>query len=107
MRGMSGGGFRLNAHDPNASDTSSIASTTTTTSTSAATPGGDDVGRRIWTETQWVNLSRQARDLGLPKLPYFDAETMVLSKEVNRKLWRQLVCFSLPAFYLAWVVNGE
>ncbi|ETN42455.1 uncharacterized protein HMPREF1541_01611, partial [Cyphellophora europaea CBS 101466] len=46
--------------------------------------------RRMWTETQWVNLSKQARDLGLPKLPYFDPATMLLSKEVNVKLWKQL-----------------
>jgi hypothetical protein len=45
----------------------------------------------MWTETTWTNLTIQAKNLGLPKLPYFDPKTMLLSKEVNVKLWRQLV----------------
>lgn len=59
----------------------------------------------IWCETQWTNLSMQAKKLDLPELPYFDPATMLLSKEVNVKLWNQLVCphpclagFSCPEF---------
>ena len=47
--------------------------------------------RQIWCDTQWTNLTMQAKTLGLPELPYFDPETMLLSKEVNVKLWNQLV----------------
>ena len=82
LRGMSGGGFRLNNDPPTTSRVSEDSTSTAKT---------EDIGRRMWTETQWVNLSRQARDLGLPKLPFFDPETMLLSKEVNDKLWKQLV----------------
>ncbi|KIW13666.1 hypothetical protein PV08_08857 [Exophiala spinifera] len=49
-----------------------------------------DERRGLWCETLWTNLSHQAKTLGLPVLPYFDAETMLLSKEVNHKLWIQL-----------------
>jgi len=47
--------------------------------------------KQMWCETQWSNLSMQAKKLELPELPYFDPETMLLSKEVNVKLWDQLV----------------
>lgn len=47
--------------------------------------------KQIWCDTQWSNLSMQAKKLELPELPYFDPETMLLSKEVNVKLWDQLV----------------
>lgn len=80
VRGMSGGGFRASE------DSHSIADTVSTTKSEK-----EDIGRRMWAETQWTNLSVQARDLGLPKLPYFDPETMLLSKEVNAKLWKTLV----------------
>ncbi|KAK5058853.1 hypothetical protein LTR84_011117 [Exophiala bonariae] len=46
--------------------------------------------RQLWCDTQWANLSMQAKKLELPELPYFDPETMLLSKEVNDKLWTQL-----------------
>jgi hypothetical protein len=48
--------------------------------------------RQMWCDTQWANLSIQAKKLELPELPYFDPETMLLSKDVNDKLWTQLVC---------------
>lgn len=48
-------------------------------------------GRAVWCETQWTNLSLQAKKLGMPKLPYFDPKTMLLSKEVNYKMWKQLL----------------
>jgi hypothetical protein len=92
MRGMSGGGFRLDQNSSSNTTNGDNASIADTITSSTSGTAAEDLGRRIWTETQWVNLSRQARDLGLPKLPYFDESTMVLSKEVNRKLWRQLVC---------------
>ncbi|KIX09063.1 uncharacterized protein Z518_00141 [Rhinocladiella mackenziei CBS 650.93] len=50
----------------------------------------NDNQKAIWCETQWTNLTVQARKLELPTLPYFDPETMLLSKEVNHKLWSQL-----------------
>ncbi|KAK6380679.1 uncharacterized protein PV06_09841 [Exophiala oligosperma] len=50
----------------------------------------NDDRRGLWCETQWTNLSQQAKTLGLPVLPYFDPETMLLSKEINHKLWIQL-----------------
>lgn len=50
----------------------------------------------MWCQTQWTNLSMQAQTLGLPKLPYFDPKTMLLSKEVNVKMWKQLVSPSAP-----------
>jgi hypothetical protein len=76
MRGMSGAGMQ--------DESSSVTSTSTTSS-------NRDALKLMWCETQWVNLSLQARNLGLPKLPYFDPKTMLLSKEVNVKLWKQLV----------------
>ena len=51
----------------------------------------DDVGRKVWCETQWVNLSRQARELGLPSQPWFVRETGLLSKEVSGGLWKSLI----------------
>lgn len=52
----------------------------------------DDTARKaIWCDTQWTNLSLQAKKLELPTLPYFDPDSMLLSKEVNAKLWGQLV----------------
>ncbi|KAG9770173.1 hypothetical protein KCU88_g6689, partial [Aureobasidium melanogenum] len=50
----------------------------------------NDDKKTVWCETQWTNLSIQAKKLDMPTLPYFDPETMLLSKEVNRKLWNQL-----------------
>ncbi|EXJ91740.1 hypothetical protein A1O3_00290 [Capronia epimyces CBS 606.96] len=49
-----------------------------------------DARKTLWCETQWTNLSMQAKRLDMPKLPYFEADTMLLSKDVNRKLWVQL-----------------
>ena len=66
----------------------------TTSILSSETSSANDIAKKTWTETQWANLSLQAKNLGLPKLPYFDPETMLLSKEVNKKLWRQLVGIS-------------
>jgi hypothetical protein len=48
-------------------------------------------GRAVWCESQWTNLSFQAKKLGMPKLPYFDTKTMLLSKEVNYRMWKQLL----------------
>ncbi|KIX99494.1 uncharacterized protein Z520_05070 [Fonsecaea multimorphosa CBS 102226] len=51
----------------------------------------NDYRRKLWCETQWTNLSMQAKKThNLPTLPYFDPETMLLSKEVNARLWGQL-----------------
>jgi hypothetical protein len=86
MRGMSGGGFRLNNEDSASVRSSEDSSTSTKTASKT-----DDIVRKVWTEAQWVNLSRQAKDLGLPTLSFFDPATMLLSKEVNWKLWNQLV----------------
>ncbi|OAG41943.1 hypothetical protein AYO21_03946 [Fonsecaea monophora] len=50
-----------------------------------------DYRKNLWCETQWTNLSMQAKkNHDLPTLPYFDPETMLLSKEVNARLWNQL-----------------
>jgi len=51
----------------------------------------NDSGKSVWCETQWTNLSAQAKRLELPTQPYFDPETMLLSKEINHRLWDQLV----------------
>jgi hypothetical protein len=51
----------------------------------------NDDKKAVWCETQWTSLSLQAKRLDLPSLPYFDPETMLLSKEINHKLWAQLV----------------
>ena len=83
IRGMSGAGISV------ADDSASTLSMSTSTSTS--TSASKDLARQIWCETQWTNLSIQAKNLGLPKLPYFDPKTMLLSKEVNPRLWKQLV----------------
>ncbi|KIW29199.1 uncharacterized protein PV07_05027 [Cladophialophora immunda] len=51
----------------------------------------NDYRKKLWCETQWTNLSMQAKKThDLPTLPYFDPETMLLSKEVNARLWGQL-----------------
>jgi hypothetical protein len=47
--------------------------------------------KSLWCNTQWANLSIQAKKLELPNLPYFDPKTGLLSKDVNRKLWLQIV----------------
>ncbi|EXJ60890.1 hypothetical protein A1O7_05043 [Cladophialophora yegresii CBS 114405] len=50
-----------------------------------------DPRKQLWCDTQWTTLSMQAKKThNLPTLPYFDPDTMLLSKEVNEKLWRQL-----------------
>ena len=51
--------------------------------------------KELWCETQWTVLSLQAKNHGLAKDPYFDPKTMRLSKEVNMKLWKQLVSLYL------------
>jgi hypothetical protein len=51
----------------------------------------EDTGRKVWCETIWANLSKQAIDHDLPRIQYFDTKTMLLSKEVNKKLWSQVV----------------
>lgn len=56
-----------------------------------ATSYHDHPAKDVWCETQWTNLSMQAKKLELPEFPYFDPDTMLLSKEVNHKLWDQLV----------------
>ena len=47
--------------------------------------------RSLWCNTQWANLSIQAKKFELPNLPYFDPKTGLLSKDVNHKLWSQIV----------------
>src|SRR5690348_3511002 len=63
-------------------------------------PPKTDAGKKVWCDTQWTNLSMQAKKLELPTLPYFDPDTMLLSKEINHKLWNQVVRspFSLLTF---------
>ena len=52
-----------------------------------------DPRKKLWCDTVWANLSLQAKQRhSLPTEPYFDPETMLLSREVNAKLWGQLVC---------------
>jgi hypothetical protein len=52
----------------------------------------DDPRKQIWCDTVWTNLSVQAKTThNLSTLPYFDPETMLLSREVNQVLWGQLV----------------
>jgi hypothetical protein len=52
----------------------------------------NDYRKQLWCDTQWTNLSVQAKKThNLSTLPYFDPDTMLLSKEVNEKLWHQLV----------------
>lgn len=80
------GGMSINARD---ADVASITSNATTASSKDLE---NNLAKKIWCETQWTTLSIQAKNLGLPKLPYFDPQTMLLSKEVNGRLWRQLVC---------------
>ena len=50
----------------------------------------------VWCNTQWANLTMQAKKFELPTLPYFDPKTGMLSKEVNHKLWAQIVGQSHP-----------
>ena len=45
----------------------------------------------LWCNTQWANLSTQAKKFDLPTLPYFDPKTGLLSKDVNHKLWSLIV----------------
>jgi hypothetical protein len=45
----------------------------------------------LWCNTQWANLSIQAKKFDLPTLPYFDPKTGLLSKDVNHKLWSLIV----------------
>ena len=59
----------------------------------------------LWCETQWANLSLQGIHLGLPTLPYFDPKTMLLSKEVNMKLWKQLVYATLLASMISFAFS--
>lgn len=59
-----------------------------------STMSPEEIGRRVWCETIWANLSKQAIDHDLPRLQYFDTTTMLLSKEVNKKLWSQVVSHS-------------
>ena len=47
--------------------------------------------KRMWCETVWANLSAQAKALELPLEPYFDPENHLLDKEVNKRLWTQVV----------------
>jgi hypothetical protein len=47
--------------------------------------------KSLWCNTQWANLSIQAKKFELPILPYFDPKTGLLSKDVNHKLWSQIV----------------
>jgi hypothetical protein len=56
--------------------------------------------KELWCETQWTALSLQAKNHGLAKDPYFDPKTMRLSKEVNMKLWKQLVSLYSKLGYL-------
>lgn len=63
------------------SDTASVAST--------ALKIKDPV-KKAWCQTQWTNLSYQARNLDLP-IDYFDPKTMLLDKLTNKTLWQLLV----------------
>jgi hypothetical protein len=47
--------------------------------------------KSLWCNTQWANLTMQAKKFELPTLPYFDPKTGLLSKDVNHKLWSQIV----------------
>ncbi|KIV87138.1 hypothetical protein PV11_02706 [Exophiala sideris] len=67
-----------------------IASASRRTNKPAPTSFKNDDKKLVWCETTWTNLSHQAKRLGLSTLPYFDPETMLLSKEVNHKLWLQM-----------------
>ena len=69
-----------------APDTESIAST--------AVKIKDPV-KKAWCQTQWTNLSHQARLLGLADhgdvMSYFDPKTLLLDKTANKALWKLLV----------------
>ena len=60
--------------------------------------------RKMWLELTWANLSIQATNLGLPSDTFFDTTTMLLSREINAKLWKQLV--SLFSFSSTWRYLG-
>ena len=55
----------------------------------------------LWCNTQWANLTMQAKKFELPTLPYFDPKTGMLSKDVNHKLWAQIVGQPHPS-YQSW-----
>ncbi len=78
------------------SATDIIASSSRSTKPSAAPDNyRNDPRKQLWCTTQWANLSMQAKkNCKLETLPYFDPETMLLSREVNEKLWGQLVSLS-------------
>lgn len=78
---------------PRKSATDIIASSSRPSKTSTPAENfKNDPHKQLWCDTQWANLSMQAKkNIGLPMLPYFDPETMLLSREVNEKLWGQLV----------------
>jgi hypothetical protein len=62
-----------------------------------------DPQKALWCNTQWANLSIQAKKLiKLPTLPYFDEETMLLSREVNHVLWDQLVSLYSRCSVVFW-----
>ena len=46
--------------------------------------------KSLWSKTVWTNLSMQAKNHGMPAEPYF-APDGLLSREVNVKLWKQIV----------------
>lgn len=62
-------------------DTASIAST--------AVKIKDPV-KKAWCQTQWTNLSHQARKIYTDDY-YFDLKTMLLDKTTNKKLWQLTV----------------
>jgi len=65
--------------------------------------------KAIWCTTQWTNLSLQAKNHGLPMLPYFVEETGLLSKEVNETLWKQVVSAGereITQFYIKLLAPG-
>jgi hypothetical protein len=78
-------------------DAASIIASASRASRAPPTTYKNDDKRAVWCETVWTNLSMQAKKLELPTLPYFDPETMLLSKEVNVKLWKQLVSLLISA----------
>ncbi|KAK4950512.1 hypothetical protein LTR66_013961 [Elasticomyces elasticus] len=61
-------------------DTSSIASTALRIK---------DPVKKAWCQTQWTNLSLQARKLEMPEV-YFDKHTNMLNKIQNKPLWQLL-----------------
>jgi len=67
-------------------DTASIASTATKTK---------DPVKKAWCQTQWTNLSHQARSVNMDNY-YFDPKTMLLDRLVNKKLWQLMVGHDKP-----------